>query len=169
MPQQVPAEKVARLDTRRLQRIDQFGARERRLGSDGDHEPEPRRVRLRGRGVQNQVPLVLLQAGGQRGVVAFSGGYELIDLAQLGHPNGGLHIGHLEVVADVRIDVFVIVTEGKRAELLGEAFAAGVVFAAGAVAIASPIAKAAGDAGEVLVDRKSTRLNSSHLGISYAV
>src|ERR1035441_6091271 len=38
MPQQVPAEKVARLDTRRLQRIDQFGARERRLGSDGGHE-----------------------------------------------------------------------------------------------------------------------------------
>jgi len=46
--------------------------------------------------------------------------------------DGGLHVRELEVVANVRIDVLVVVSAGELAELPLEALAAGVVFAGSA-------------------------------------
>ncbi len=57
---------------------------------------------------------------------------------------GGLGVERLEVVAEVAVDVFVIVALGQLAELPTEAFAAGVVFAGGAPAVATPVAEALG-------------------------
>ncbi len=37
---------------------------------------------------------------------------ETLQLAQLGQPNGSLHVGHLQVVADMAVNIFVIVTGG---------------------------------------------------------
>ena len=53
-------------------------------------------------------------------------------------------IERLEVVAEVTVDVFVIVALGQLAELPAEALAAGVVFAGGAPAVATPVAEALG-------------------------
>ena len=50
---------------------------ERRLGPHRDDVAEPRRVGLGRRGVQDQVALVLLQTGVERGVVALPRGDEL--------------------------------------------------------------------------------------------
>ncbi len=59
----------------------------------------------------------------------------------MGEADGGLEIGDLEVVADVRVDVLVVVAEGKVAVLPLEALAAGVVLAGIAPAVASPVAE----------------------------
>ena len=53
----------------------------------------------------------------------------------------GLDVERLQVIAEVRVNVFVVVAFGQFAELPAETFAAGVVLAAGAPAIAAPIAE----------------------------
>ena len=53
----------------------------------------------------------------------------------------GLHVGGLQVVADVRIGVLVIVSAWEGAQLPGKSFAAGIVFSRVAPAIASPVTK----------------------------
>ena len=65
-------------------------------------------------------------------------------LFQLRQPDGGLHVGHLQVVADVGVDVFVIVAAGQLAQLPLEALAAGIVFAGFAPAVAAPVAEGLG-------------------------
>ncbi len=44
-----------------------------------------------------------------------------------------------------------VITEGQGAELLTEAFPAGVTFPAGAVTVPPPVADGSGDAGQVVV------------------
>ena len=84
-------------------------------------------------------------------VVLAAAGDEAIRLTQLAQPDGGLHIGHLQVEADVRVSVFVIVAAGQLTQALVEALAAGVVLARLAVAVAAPVAEAARDLGELAV------------------
>lgn len=69
----------------------------------------------------------------------------------MGQAAGGLHVGDLEVVAEVGVDVFVVVAVGQAAELLAEALATGVVAAGGAVAVAAPVAEGFGDGLELAV------------------
>ena len=68
------------------------------------------------------------------------------ELLELRAADRRLHVGDLQVVADVAVDVLVIVSDRQRAELLAEAGAAGVVLAAGAVTVAAPVAIRARDA-----------------------
>ena len=149
--QEVAAEEVAGLDAGGFQGADDVGARESGLGTDGDDVAEPGGVGLVWRAVQDELVGVALQACLQAVVVALAGLDELRELAQLGAADGGLHVGDLEVVTNVAVDVFVVVAIGQRAELLAEALAAGIVLAAGAVAVAAPVAEAAGDSGELVV------------------
>ena len=58
--------------------------------------------------------------------------------------DGCLGVERLEVVAEVAVDIFVIVALRQLAELPTEAFAAGVVFAGGAPAVATPVAETLG-------------------------
>ena len=62
-------------------------------------------------------------------------------LLQLLAANGRLRVERLQVVAEVRVNVFVVVAFGQFAEFPAEAFMAGVVLAAGAPAIAAPVAE----------------------------
>ena len=151
VPEQVAGEKIARLDAGGFQGVDQFRAGEGRAGPQRDHVAKPGRVGPGRRAVQDQVALMFLQAGFEHRVIAFPRSDDLLELCQLRHADGGLHVRHLQVVADVRVNVFVIIAEGQRAELLRETFAAGVILAAGAVAVPAPVAQAPGDAGQVLV------------------
>ena len=61
--------------------------------------------------------------------------------SQLRHADGRLHVGELQVVADVRVGVLVVVAVGQVAELPVEALAAGVVLARLAPAVAAPVAE----------------------------
>ena len=151
MPQEVSTKQVAGLDAGGFERIDQLGSRERRLRPDGDDVSEPRGIGLGRRGMQDQMALVFLEAGFERGVVALSRGNEFVQFLQLRHADGRLHVGHLEIVADMRVHVLVVVAKGQRAKLLGKTLAAGIVLAAGAIAIPPPIPETPGDAREVFV------------------
>src|SRR6185312_13556490 len=62
--------------------------------------------------------------------------------------DGGLHVERLEIVAQVAVDVLVVVALGQRAEAPAEPLAAGVVLPRGAPAIAAPIAERLGDAAQ---------------------
>src|SRR5687767_8655805 len=61
------------------------------------------------------------------------------EFLQLGDADGGLHIGRLQVVADVRVDVLVIVPVRQMTKLPVESLAAGVFFSGFTPAIASPV------------------------------
>jgi len=74
---------------------------------------------------------------------------ELRQTLKLNAANGSLNIEWFEIIAEVGIDVFVVVALGEFAELPVESFAAGIVFAAGAPAIAAPIAEAFDDGFEL--------------------
>src|SRR5205814_6061428 len=78
---------------------------------------------------------------GQPGVVSPAGGGEAIDLLQLLPADGGLQVERLQVVAEVAVDVLVVVAVGEFAQLPAEALAAGVVLAAGAPAVTAPVAE----------------------------
>ena len=73
---------------------------------------------------------------------------ELGQTLKLNPANGGLDIERLKIIAEVRIDVFVVVALGQFAELPIETFAASIVFTTGAPAIAAPIAEAFNDGFE---------------------
>ena len=55
-------------------------------------------------------------------------------------------VERLQIVAEMGVNVFVVVALRQFAELPVEAFAAGVVLAAGAPAVAAPIAEALDEA-----------------------
>ena len=76
--------------------------------------------------------------------VPFTGFDEDGEFFELLTADGGLWVERLEVVAEVTVNVFVIVALWQFAELPAEAFAAGVVFARGAPAVAAPVAEALG-------------------------
>src|SRR5215472_6612600 len=72
----------------------------------------------------------------------------LNEIGQLGNlrcAKSGLHIGGLQVVPDVRVDVLVVVTAGQFPELPVESLAAGVFFARLAPAVAAPVAERLND------------------------
>ena len=68
---------------------------------------------------------------------------EAFQPVRLRHPERGLHVGELEVVADVREDVLVVVAGRQRAEAAVEAAAADAVEAGRAPAVAAPLAQRA--------------------------
>ena len=140
VPQQVAAEQGARLDPVGFEEAGQIVAREPGVVAHGDHEAEPRRIRVWRRLRQDEPVLVLAQRLEQVGVVALARRDEAVKAGELRTADGRLHVGGLEVVAEVAVDVLVVVAVGQAAELLGEALAAGVVLAARAVAVAAPVA-----------------------------
>ena len=91
--------------------------------------------------------------GGKLLEILFAPGDELIEFPELGATDGGLHVRDLEVVADVAVNVFVVIAVGQSAELLAEAFPAGIAFPPGAVAIPSPVTEGTGNPGEIVVIR----------------
>jgi hypothetical protein len=74
--------------------------------------------------------------------VAFPRLDEIRQLAELRAADGGLDVERLQIVAEMGVNVFVVVAFGQFAKLPAETLVAGVVLAAGAPAIAAPIAEA---------------------------
>ena len=60
---------------------------------------------------------------------------------QLRHTNGRLHIGHFQIVANVGIDVFVVVAIGQIAQLVLKPFAARIVDSWRTPTITPPVAE----------------------------
>ena len=64
---------------------------------------------------------------------------------------GGLHVGDLEVAAQVAVGVLVVVAMGQVPSCWSKAFATGVVLAGCAVAVTAPVAEALGDGLQFVV------------------
>ena len=158
----VARENKPRLDFRFLQERDEITPLDVRL--ERDRKAEPRRIRL---GMDHRHDDVLFPLRKpfeiKRGVLAARGD-ERGQLLELRAADRRLHVAHLEIVAEVGIDVFVIVAVGERAELPVEALAAGIAHARLAPAIAAPVAHGkARLAHAALVDDDHAALAQGHV------
>ena len=149
--QEVATEEVARLHPVGLQEPGELVPPEPRVLAHRDDEAEPRRVGVLWSVRQQEPVLERTQGFEQASVVGPPRGAELDEAAQLCAADRRLHVRRLEVVADVAVDVLVVVAVGQGPELLREALAAGVVLAAGAVAVPAPVTHGPGDARQLLV------------------
>ena len=70
---------------------------------------------------------------------------EAREFLELGAADSGLHVRDVQVQAEVRVDIFVVVSFRQLAVLAVEAVAAVVVLAGGTDAVASPVAEGARD------------------------
>ena len=157
LAQQIAAEKHPVADFIIVKMPGERDFRERPAGLDAQHETEPRANRAMpgvvpsktfrrpARGVRRQHEikklLAIAQTAPQIIPIVDARLDEVRQLLQLRAPDGGLDVERLEIVAEVRINVFVIVALGQFAQLPVKPFSAGVVHAAGAPAIAAPIAE----------------------------
>ena len=89
----------------------------------------------------------------EAGEVVFAGSDKVRQFVQLGQPNGGLYVGHLEVVADLHEEVTVVVGLLQAGDLPLEAVAAGSLGGAVVIALAvtAPVAHAAGETGQAWI------------------
>src|SRR5439155_18521132 len=102
---------------------------------------EPTGVRTCRRFGQNKEFLQVLQPGPQAREVALAGGNEFRQFLKLRYADRGWQIRCFEVVPDMRVDVFVIVTVRQLAEIPIKALAARVGLSRIAPAVASPVAE----------------------------
>ena len=89
---------------------------------------------------QDQDILERRQHLGQQVEIALAGGDEAVEPVELREADRGLHVGDLQIVAEVAVGVLVVVAHRQVAELPAEALAAGVVLARRALAVAAPVA-----------------------------
>ena len=151
MAQQVAGKQAPRLDPVGLEEPDEVGTAETRGLTHGDDEAEPGRLRVRQRLRKEQPILVRPQRVHEPIEVRAPARDEPFELAQLRAADRRLHVGHLQVVADVAVHVLVIVSGRQRSELLAEPGTAGIALAARAVAVPAPVAEGAGDAAQLFV------------------
>ena len=135
---QVAREQVARLDLLALEVGGQVVTREAGVFLDRNQETEPRRVGIFLRFGEDQSlgPFETFAEDLEIFAAAFNDGVELFELRTA---DSRLHVGRLEVEAQVAVDVLVVVTHGELAELARKALAAGIVDSAHAPAFASPV------------------------------
>ena len=148
LAKQVAREQLTSGDTARLELVAQFVARDRRILAQADRKAEPGRARAGRRLGQHQHVLQAGEALSQPAVVVGAARDKAVETLELDGADGGLEVGRLEVVADLRVDVLVVVAGRKRAVLLGEPLAAGVVAAGVAPAVPAPVADRLGHAPE---------------------
>src|ERR1051326_2556944 len=139
LAQQVSGKQESRSDLVLFEIAGYLIAAERRIRAYGERETEPARVGVRRSFGQNEKFFEIAQAFLQARKVGPPRLYEPGQLLQLRHADRRLHVGHFEVVADMRVDVLVIVTAGETAELPLESFAAGVLFAGIAPAVSPAV------------------------------
>jgi len=151
--QEVAAEKVARFDAVGFQMRGDVVAGEPGTFPDGNHVTEPGGIGILCGPGQDEAVCIGCHDLGEFKEILLTPGDEVRKFLELGAANGGLHIRHLEVVAYVAVNVFMVVAIGQSAKLLAEALAAGVVFPTCAVAVPAPVADGTGNAGKIIVIR----------------
>ena len=106
-------------------------------------EPEPTGVGICRRFREEKKFCEVAQTLVERRKILLPIGNELRKLFELRTTDRGLHVGYLQIVPDVRKNVFVIVSMRERSQLPREALAAGVAGARVAPAIPSPVLEGA--------------------------
>src|SRR5262249_8754050 len=109
LPSQVAAEEQARADAPGFQMAHQLIAVEWYVRSHRQRKAEPTWLGIGRCSGQDEIRRQVEEAIAQSAEIAAPGFDELRQFRKLGQADRGLHVGRLEVVADVRINVFVIV------------------------------------------------------------
>jgi len=153
MTQEIAAKEVPGLDAVGFQICSDAVTGEPGAFPDCDHVTEPEGIGvLRGPG-QDRAVGIGCQDLSEFLEIFFALDYELLEFLQLGAADGSLHVRYLEVITDMAVNVFVVITERQGAELLAETFPAGVAFSPGTVTVPAPVTNGAGDAGQIVVIR----------------
>src|SRR5712664_1653420 len=105
---------------------DRLSSRERRVLAHRHGKAEPARVGALSGFRQDQELVHSSESLLKEREVAPPSLDETRNFVQLRKTDGCLHVGDLEVVADMRVGVFVVVAERQLAQLPAETFAAGV-------------------------------------------
>jgi len=110
----------------------------------------PRGDPSRGVGGEREIDVIFqaVEATAEGFPIFLAGLDEVREAPELDAADGGLRVQGLQVVAEVAVDVFVVVTLRQFAELPLESFAAGIVLAGGAPAVAAPVSEGFGVAFE---------------------
>ena len=112
MTQEIAAEEVSGLDAVGFQKCGQVVAGKTGLIFHCDDIPEPGGIGiLRGPG-KDEIGFVGFIEFIEFVEVIFSPGDELLEFPELSATDGGLHVRYLEVVADVAVNVFVVIAVG---------------------------------------------------------
>ena len=121
VPQQVAAEQAARLDAIGLEEPGQVSSRvnpasSRTVITNPNHDG----IGVRRRDRQEQAILERAERLEQPSVIVLPRGDEVVESLELGAADGRLHVGGLQVVAEVAVDVLVVVAVRQAAELLAK-------------------------------------------------
>src|ERR1700674_2249812 len=125
LAKQVAAEEQAGGYFSRLKEAHDLAAGCGRILSDSEWKAKPAWVRMRGGLGQDENVVEVAERGGKFGVVGAPGGNKARQLLELCDSDCGLHVGRLEVVADVAVNIFVIVSAGQIAKFPFKAAPAG--------------------------------------------
>src|SRR5208282_2035423 len=124
-----------------IQEVNQRVTREWSCLPNQQREPEPTRVGIRSCLGQDEVLLRVFESRLQIRKISLSCLNECRQLLQLRDSHGSLHVSGFEIIAHMRIDVFVIVAVRQLTELPVKTLAAGVLLAGGTPTIPAPVAK----------------------------
>ena len=140
---QISREKHAGLDAASFDMLHQGIAVHARAA--GDQEAEPAGIRCRTGLRKDQSVLRSRQRRLQPGKVVLSPLHEGGELVQLGAADAGLHVRGLQIVAEVGIDILVVVSLREFSVLAVEAVSAEIVPSGGAAAVPAPVPEGADD------------------------
>src|SRR5262249_38675092 len=135
--QDVSAEHQPGFDLSVFQMPDQFGAID--AGPYRDRESKGRGIGARVDLWKNDLVFPSAQPFMQAPEISPPRRDKALDLIGLRQTDRGLKIGSLQVITDIRINIFVIVTAGQLAELPVKALSASIRFAGIAPAVPAPI------------------------------
>src|SRR5205807_1741699 len=83
----------------------------RRVGTKRQAETEPGRLAVRRRNRQNENILEMPQSVPQILPIPPARRDEFVEALKLGQPDGRLHVGNLQIIAEMRVDVLVVISE----------------------------------------------------------
>src|SRR5687768_3306752 len=141
LAQQVAAKQLPSRDAPLVEPLHELMTTERSVWSNRQRETEPARLAVLRRAREDEHVGQLGEAIVQPLPVVPAALNEAWKLLEPRDADGGLHVGRLQVVADVRVDVLVVVSVRQVAELPVEPLAARVLLPRLAPAVTSPVSK----------------------------
>ena len=151
LPQEVAPEEVACLYKAVIEKVRKFRPRESSRRFYRDRVGEPRGVGPIGRPRKSEKFWPFREPFGPSAKIFFSSFNEERELLHLLRADGGLHVCDLQVIADMRIDIFMVVTFRQIPILRGKSFPTSIVLASSAIAIATPVADGSSGASQYFV------------------
>src|SRR6478735_4534059 len=142
----IAAEQEPRANLHRVEILRELLAREVDARPYRQREAKPGRIAIWGSFGEDEEVLKLLERVDQQFEVAAPRLDEAFQMVKLGETDCRLHVGDLQIIADMAVGVFMVISGRKIAKLAAKALAASIVLARCAPAVAAPVAHRFNDA-----------------------